>query len=157
MVKEVLVSLRSRVRKFVLAFQKPLFSIGEEYVLGRGCFVSKKNHVRIGDRFFMGNYCHIASNLLVGNDVMFASFVACVGGDHRFDNIIVPMKDAGVDVMKTTVIEDNVWIGHGAIILHGVRIATGAVVAAGSVVTKDVPSNAIVAGNPAIFRRNRIV
>jgi len=47
------------------------------------------------------------------------------------------------------VIEDDVWIGHGSIILTPARIGRGAVVAAGSVVTKDVPSYAIVAGVPA--------
>jgi acetyltransferase-like isoleucine patch superfamily enzyme len=46
-------------------------------------------------------------------------------------------------------IDDDVWIGIGAIILKGVHIGAGARVAAGSVVTKDVPPGAHVAGNPA--------
>ena len=44
---------------------------------------------------------------------------------------------------------DKVWIGAGSIILPGVTIGDGAMVAAGSVVTKDVPSRAVVGGNPA--------
>ncbi|BAV86488.1 maltose O-acetyltransferase [Rothia aeria] len=44
---------------------------------------------------------------------------------------------------------DNVWIGGGAIILGGVSIGENAVIGAGSVVTKDVPANAVVVGNPA--------
>ncbi len=47
------------------------------------------------------------------------------------------------------VIEEGAWIGLGAIVLPGVRIGRGAVVSAGSVVTKDVPPNALVSGNPA--------
>jgi acetyltransferase-like isoleucine patch superfamily enzyme len=47
------------------------------------------------------------------------------------------------------VIEDDVWIGVGAIILKGVRIGRGARVMPGSVVTRDVPAGATVAGNPA--------
>ena len=43
----------------------------------------------------------------------------------------------------------NVWIGLGSIILKGVTIGDGAIIAAGSVVTKDVPSNCLVGGNPA--------
>lgn len=47
------------------------------------------------------------------------------------------------------VIGDRVWVGTRAIVLKGVTIGDGAVVAAGAVVTKDVPSNAVVAGMPA--------
>jgi acetyltransferase-like isoleucine patch superfamily enzyme len=52
-------------------------------------------------------------------------------------------------VSKPVVIEDDVSIGIGSIILKGVRIGKGARVAAGSVVTADVPANVEVAGNPA--------
>jgi acetyltransferase-like isoleucine patch superfamily enzyme len=50
---------------------------------------------------------------------------------------------------RSIVIEDGAWVGLGAIILAGVRVSRGAVVAAGSVVGRDVPANALVAGNPA--------
>lgn len=52
-------------------------------------------------------------------------------------------------------IGNDVWIGHGAIILPGTRIGTGAVVAAGAIVTKDVGDYEIVAGNPARVIRRR--
>jgi acetyltransferase-like isoleucine patch superfamily enzyme len=47
------------------------------------------------------------------------------------------------------IIEDDVWVGYGAIVLSGVRIGRGAIIAAGSVVTRDVEPYSIVAGNPA--------
>jgi acetyltransferase-like isoleucine patch superfamily enzyme len=50
---------------------------------------------------------------------------------------------------RPVVIEDDVWIGIGAIVLKGVRIGRGARIAAGAVVTRDVPEGASVAGNPA--------
>ena len=50
---------------------------------------------------------------------------------------------------RPIVIEDGAWVALGAMILPGVRVGRGAVVAAGAVVDKDVPDNALVAGNPA--------
>ena len=52
-------------------------------------------------------------------------------------------------IARPVVIEDDVWIGIGAIILKGVRIGRGARIGAGAVVTKDVPAGATMAGNPA--------
>jgi acetyltransferase-like isoleucine patch superfamily enzyme len=51
---------------------------------------------------------------------------------------------------RPVVIADNVWIGMGAVILKGVKIGENSVVAAGAIVTRDVPSNTVVAGNPAV-------
>jgi acetyltransferase-like isoleucine patch superfamily enzyme len=51
------------------------------------------------------------------------------------------------------IISDNVWIGMNAIILKGVTIGENSVVAAGAVVTKSVPANCVVAGNPATLAR----
>ena len=54
-----------------------------------------------------------------------------------------------VIVARPVVIEDDAWIGIGAIVLKGVRVGRGARIGAGAVVTKDVPAGATVAGNPA--------
>ena len=56
--------------------------------------------------------------------------------------------------LKPIVLETNSWIGSNATILPGITIGENSVVAAGSVVTKDVPANTIVAGNPAKFMSN---
>ena len=125
------------------------------FFCGRNCFISTKNEFKIGKNFYMGNYCHLSSNAVIGNDVMFASFVSLVGGDHVIDNIDTVIRLSGRDELRQITIEDNVWIGHGAIIIHGVTIKTGAVIAAGSVVTKNVGKNEIVGGNPAKLIRKR--
>jgi chloramphenicol O-acetyltransferase type B len=137
-----------------LRFKK--LRIGKNFIAGSNCSFSKKNTISIGDRFFMGRNCHLASNLIIGDDVMFASYVSCVGGDHKIDNIQTTLNKSGRDELKTTIIENDVWVGHGSIILHGVRIKSGSVIAAGSIVTKDVPENAIVGGNPAKLIRYRL-
>ncbi len=126
-------------------------SIGKRFTVSDVTSLFKKNAIDIGDYVFIGVKAHFYANLKIGNFVMIASNVAIVGGDHRFDIVGVPARftgRAGIDEL-ITIIEDDVWIGHGCIIMAGVRIGRGAIVAAGAVVTKDVPEYAIVAGVPA--------
>jgi len=54
---------------------------------------------------------------------------------------------------KPVIISDNVWIGMNAIVLKGVTIGENSIVAAGAVVTKSVPPNVVVAGNPAVITK----
>lgn len=119
--------------------------------------VIKKNSISAGDYVFIGYKAHIYANVKIGNFVMIASNVAIVGGDHRFDVVGVPARFSGRAGLEDllTIIEDDVWIGHGAIILAGNKIGRGAIIAAGSVVTKDVPAYAIMAGVPARMIRYR--
>lgn len=140
---------RSFLRKAKFAAFRPDFTIGKRYTVGRGIFISRKNKITIGDDFYMGNYCHLASNAEIGNDVMFASYVSLVGGDHDITNPDILLRQSGRGTFKTTIIEDNVWLGHGVVVMHGVRIGSGAVIAAGAVITKDVPENEIWGGNPS--------
>lgn len=130
-------------------------TLGKGFRCGRYCSFSRKNTIAIANNFYMGRNCHLACNLEIGNDVMFGSYVSCVGGDHNIDDVKVIMKNSGRGTLKTTIIEDNVWIGHGSIIMHGITIRTGSVIAAGSVVTKDIPAYSIYGGNPAKLIRKR--
>ena len=136
-------------RAFVLVHGKfRMLSCGKGFYCGRGVRMRSGN-VSVRDFVFIGNHCHIASKVEIGNFVMLASYVAIVGGDHRIDIPGVPMIFSGRDVNKTVHIGDDVWIGHGAIIMHGVTIGEGSVVAAGALVTCDVPPYTIVGGVPA--------
>ena len=58
----------------------------------------------------------------------------------------VPVPDEEV---RPVVVEDNVWVGYGSVIMPGVTIGKNSVVAVGSVVTSDIPPNTMVLGNPA--------
>ncbi|MDF1515350.1 MAG: DapH/DapD/GlmU-related protein, partial [Anaerolineae bacterium] len=66
----------------------------------------------------------------------------------------VPIRLQG-ESRQGIVIEDNCWIGGHAVILDGVRIGSGSVIGAGSVITKDIPANSFVVGNPARVIRER--
>ena len=143
------------IQKLYFTTRYSKLSIGKNFACGPQCSFSKKNTITVKDDFYMGRNCHLACNLQIGNDVMFGSYVSCVGGDHNIDNINVKMNRSGRSQLKTTTIKDNVWIGHGSIIMHGITIETGAVIAAGSVVTKDVSAYSIFGGNPAKLIRKR--
>jgi chloramphenicol O-acetyltransferase type B len=126
-------------------------SYGKHFTVSDTTSIFKKKSVEVGDYVFIGAKAHLYANVKIGNFVMIASNVAIVGGDHLFDIVGVPIRfsgRAGLDEL-VTIIEDDVWIGHGCIILAGVKIGHGAIVAAGSVVTKNVPAYAIVAGAPS--------
>ncbi len=142
-------------RLFVLRLSNPGIEVGNGFLCANGCRVSRGREIVVGSNFYMGYSCHLGANMIVGNDVMFASEVAVVGGDHKIDYIDCPIRYSGRDEFKTAEFGDGCWIGHRVIVLHGVKIGEGAVVAAGSVVTKNVESRAIVAGNPAKFIRYR--
>jgi acetyltransferase-like isoleucine patch superfamily enzyme len=80
--------------------------------------------------------------------------VKVIPSNHKSDDLNKNIIDQGRTFGHVTV-EDNVWIGAGAIILPNVRIKTGAIVAAGAVVTRTVEENTIVGGVPARLLRKR--
>ncbi|UYO40492.1 CatB-related O-acetyltransferase [Rhodopseudomonas palustris] len=121
---------------------------GHNVRLGKRLFVSK-GRVSIGNDVYIGAYSYLDGNISIGNDVMLANNVTIVGGDHVFRTVGVATFAAPREHWNRTTIEDNCWIGHGAIILNGVTVGQGAIVAAGAIVTRDVAPYDIVAGNPA--------
>ncbi len=69
--------------------------------------------------------------------------------NHDFSDTSRPMIEQGHTENRPVVVEDDVWIGVGVILLPGVRVGRGAVVGAGAVVTKSVAPWSVVGGNPA--------
>lgn len=94
----------------------------------------------------IGNFCSIAGNV---------TFI--LAGEHRMNTIstypfitkIIDSKKSEAGGKGDIIIGDDVWIGHGTIVLSGVNIGQGAIIAAGSIVNKDVPAYAVVGGVPA--------
>lgn len=117
---------------------------------------SPRRQMVLGDNVGIGQRCVIQTDLTIGNDVMLAAHVGIIARDaHTFDIVGTTMFEAARGDRFAVVIEDDVWIGFGAIVLSGVRIGRGAIVAAGALVKEDVPPYAIVAGNPATVVRYR--
>lgn len=111
--------------------------IGADTRIQRGCQIeSYKAPIRIGCRVGIAARCAIFS----------------------FDHGITPDLYYGHQELTTkgpVIIENDVWLGYGVIVLSGVRIGKDAVIGAGSVVTKDVPAGAIAVGVPARIVRMR--
>jgi len=115
--------------------------------------------ITFGTRSFCGLFCIFGVNdrIDIGADVLIADSVTVRDTDHIFADVDTTIISQGIEV-RPVVIEDDVWIGHGATVLKGVRIGRGAVVAAGAVVTRDVEPYSVVGGVPArvIGRRGEI-
>jgi len=117
---------------------------------------SPHRDIALGDRVQFGRDCIVQCDIEIGNDVLIAPRVAFVGrDDHRFDVVGQAIWDSPRGDSLRTVVQDDVWIGYGAIVLAGVVIGEGSVIAAGSVVTKNVPPYSIVGGVPAKLIRHR--
>ena len=130
------------IRKWYgLKYVHPTFYIGGKTELPRD--------FRAGAYSYVGRNCCICLKVSIGAYTMLAHEVSIQGGDHRIDIPGIPICFSGRPEMPETIIEDDVWIGHRAIIIAGVRIGRGAIVGAGAVVTKDVPAYTIVGGVPA--------
>jgi len=111
---------------------------------------SPRRHIVLGDNVGIGSYCTFLCDIEIGSKVLIASHCAFVNcDDHVYDVVGKATWDSGRGDKYKIVVEDDVWIGHGAIVLTPARIGRGSIIAAGSVVKKDVPRYAIVGGVPA--------
>jgi len=136
-----------------------------EFVNLYGCIVGDNTKigpfVEIQKGASIGAFCKISSHTFICEGVAIGDRV-CVGHSVTFINDKYPRatsKDGSLKtdadwVCQTITVQPGASIGSGAILLGGITIGENAIVGAGSVVTKDVPENTIVAGNPArILRR----
>jgi acetyltransferase-like isoleucine patch superfamily enzyme len=139
--------IRRNTRMDVLPFN--LFSLGANSTIEDYTVVNNgMGEVAIGDGVRIGLSNVLIGPLEIGNNIILAQHVVISGLNHGYEDIHTPIRLQPCSTAKV-IIEDDCWIGANAVITAGVRIGKHSIVAAGSVVTKDVPPNSIVAGNPA--------
>jgi len=128
----------SRIWAFVHVL--PGAVIGEDCNLCDGVFV--EGDVVVGNRVTVKSGVQLWNGTRLGDDVF-------VGPNATFTNDRFPRSGQHLDSFPETVVEAGASIGANATLLPGVRIGSGAMVGAGAVITRSVPPNAIVVGNPA--------
>jgi acetyltransferase-like isoleucine patch superfamily enzyme len=125
--------------------------VDESFLLLPPFFTAGGDEIRVGRNVFINQNCtfYDLGGLDIGDDVMIGPNVSIITTGHPLE----PSQRRAVTIGKPIVIKRNVWIAAGATIIGGVTIGENSVVAAGSVVTKDVPPNTLVGGNPACVIR----
>jgi galactoside O-acetyltransferase len=122
--------------------------------VGRGVWIEPPLHVAYGRHVHLGDDVYVNFGLtlvddvevFVGDRVMFAPHVTISTTGHP---VHPELRRDGSQFSAPVRIEDDVWIGAGAVLLPGVTVGRGSVVGAGGVVTADVPPMTVVAGTPA--------
>jgi len=129
-------------------------TVGDYAIVGGGDVISN---------CIIGKFCSLGPNVQIGLGIhpthqisTYPGFYADRATGDKAPGFVSIGKDASIIQQLETKIGNDVWIGHGAIILGGVTINNGAIIAAGAVVTKDVPPFAIVGGIPATIIRKRL-
>ncbi|WP_136587355.1 DapH/DapD/GlmU-related protein [Microbacterium hydrothermale] len=127
-------------------------AIGDRSYLALGTYVT--GTIRIGADCSINPYTVVRGDVQLGDAVRVGAHTSIIGFNHSFEPgspvFRQPLTSRGVRI------GDDVWIGSHVVVLDGVSVGDHAVLAAGAVVTKDVPSGAIVGGNPARRLRWRV-
>ena len=122
--------------------------IGKIYITG-------PTNITIGSNNIFNRFTQIdgSGELKIGNNNLFANNVTILSSYHKY-SLGSNFADQGVK-KKTTIIEDNIWLGANVVVTAGVKIGSNTVVSANSIVTKDIPPNSIYssASKPRIITR----
>lgn len=142
---------RCKIAGAIIEPGKGRIAIGSRAEIKRGAMIQANGgSVTIGDHFSLNPYSILygSGGLTIGNWVRIAAHVVVIPANHGFDDPDVPIK-AQPETRLGIVIEDDVWIGAGAVILDGAHISRGCVIGAGSVVKGRTEPLGIYVGSPA--------
>lgn len=132
--------------------------IGDDVIISRNCVLQgKTGPVSIGDKTDIGCNTIISSvsGVFIDKTVLIAGNCYIGGGKYMSDSIEIPIMEQGLCPKGAVIIEEDVWLGAGVIVLDGVRIGKGSIIGAGAVVTKNLPNYSIATGIPATVVKNR--
>lgn len=136
------------IRERNLKLQQILGRSDEDTFINQPFYCDYGKHIRVGRRFFANFGWTVLDEayVTIGDDCFIGPNVSVYTACHSTDPV---ERNARQEWARPVTIGDNVWIGGSVTILPGVTIGDNVTIGAGSVVVKDVPSNVVVAGNPA--------
>ncbi len=139
---------RKRLNKTFVKMKKK----GRNVHLCKGYNISSLNNLTLGDNVWIGEnfFAKCEGELTIKSGCIISKDCEIWTANHNYDS--EDLETIPYDkrfIYKKVVINENVWIGSRVTIIPGVIIGEGAIIGAGSVVTKNIPSLAVVGGNPA--------
>ena len=175
-IREYLTNINTLVLRNKMGFPKsckieyPFYGKGEQYIqLGRNVFVARGGRIEAWDEFQGRKYkpqiiikdnvvinpnIHIGAinRIIIGKGTLIGAHVLITDHSHgkvNGEELRYPPNKRQLYSKGKVVIGDNVWIGDHVAIMPGVSIGNNAIIGANAVVTRDVPANAVIGGNPA--------
>ena len=130
---------------------------GNHVNIERRAWFGSGTNVELGDYSGISINCHIPSDTIIGKYVMMGPNCFILDVNHDVSDTSKPMCFQGMAARKTTIIEDDVWIGRDVKMTPGRHISRGSIIAMACVLTKDFPEYSIIGGNPSKIIRSRKV
>ncbi|AFP20444.1 acyltransferase [Geobacter sulfurreducens] len=125
------------------------YRCGNNVTIWDGVQIDKPSNLVIGNNVSInrGSFINAEGGVFIGSDVLIGPNVIIYSQNHNFTGEELT-RLCGYQ-KAPVVIEDNVWIASGCILLPGIKLGKGCVVGAGSIVTRDVPPKCLALGSPA--------
>lgn len=166
-VTKIWLAFSALYREFIVALPDEFSKFRVAYYNRRGCTIDRlatlSPNVRLRGKVVIGADSSVAQNasiaganagVFIGRDVMIAPNVIIVAFNHGIASNGTSMRDQP-STEAAVHIEDDVWVGAGAVIAKGVHIGQGAIIGANSFVNRDIPSYSIAVGCPAKVAKRR--
>lgn len=157
-----LISRKARIIRFPVDIRgRKFIDFGTDLTTGVGCRFEAYPKINekclvFGNKVQVNDYVHISAmeRVEIGNNVLMASHIYISDNSHGFYKGEQQSMPEQSPIKRSyyiapVIIEDNVWIGEGVVIMPGVIIGKGTVIGANSTVTKSIPSASIAVGHPA--------